>query len=1266
MLLLLLLVAGVTNTLAQNVTVHPGNGNMLPALKSTGGDIFYAWQGFATWKHEQLSLTLTTGDSNNATVNANGQLETPANDIFATPTNSTGAARYLQIGKGRPYDTYVTFCLPEGYRFTGYTITFHRISYPTADGLTYMTSGRHRGELRWRNDNNGYSYSEISETSGSISFGETDKTFSYTSTTNTTEANPTSYCGGISKGTTEKYTISRNSTDMKNIIYFKLSSGSSSGRAFILLDQVELKFTAEHNYTTLIPPSGETGKTAMDISFRTGKMDYGVLENRTDYAGNSWNPDWSKTRISYDGTIYDMDANITLYEMGSTKTVSAGDNDFDGTAGEVVDYKDNGSISTAGDYFKLESSKHQGLTEATGDTAIYFLESPIWASKKATTSNPNPHKNPIGYRIVGATFNYAAGTASTYIPATFYIRYVDEGVTYGLNDFNTQFNLNYQTVWRIDEEGYIYYQDKYLAVSGEYIIIVDGKSNASTFEVVENDGVSQIRVEGSTNQYIGWRKTQGSDGDDVWIPVVTDDPTYICFYDEQTPSSGGSHGKYTFLIYDKTGTYVLERKVVDGEGGTVEVNGYNNDAIKIGVIGTALIAGSLKMQALDPYIDRLRIVCEEQGGNGGKVSQQFNATNFSVKGGPFTFYVPTSFTGNAKFTFDDLYSKYGDETYYNATSSTNHARYFFVGSEYGDYDNSDVYDRYKNSAHRNASYTTKIACLQPGDRKYTFNNAATVALTAGNEFEEYPFSKALYQTKESGQFTDFIFPSTSMNGTTTKTAYLFTCDETRYNIAPTTATQHVYYAFYQMDIKMNRKNYTPRFTWTQVYDHTCYNNGISTAVIDKPQYGVKLGTTVASDEGDPNGYLTVSQVKNAITTITGIVQNKGKALTDDNRQFDINNDGAINNNDLVATNSNVDAPESTEQILYIDGSELLSIVEDKQNNQEMTLDKLREGLGDNALVYLPKGTTSEYSNIAYKTYGDIFWGADNFELIDMRPFYAPYDITIDQEKMITYKRSITVPKNGKVTSASIIMPFEIDLTNAPFTLHQMQTTNCLNGTEDEVYFPDLSSSVSKAEANTPYLLKVTNPGTDDIYSFVLEQSGTTIKATTGMVSSGDLKYTFQGETGNGAKDGKAIQFVNHGSYAGKQLAYDGYYFYFSKNMFLRSNDYIYKGTIKIAPFRTFYSATGEGRAKLASFGLIFDEGIGDDPTGISSLDNNPDLMVVPGNGAITMTSTIEQYVRVNSVSGVLVNNAKLQAGETQTINVPAGVYVINGVKIIVK
>ena len=99
-MMLALLVMGVSNLFAQDVTIRPDNGNMLPALKSGATDTFYGWGGFATWKHEQLSLTMTTGDSdNNLTANYNqlthsGQLAKPANDIFKS-------GNYLQIGKGR-------------------------------------------------------------------------------------------------------------------------------------------------------------------------------------------------------------------------------------------------------------------------------------------------------------------------------------------------------------------------------------------------------------------------------------------------------------------------------------------------------------------------------------------------------------------------------------------------------------------------------------------------------------------------------------------------------------------------------------------------------------------------------------------------------------------------------------------------------------------------------------------------------------------------------------------------------------------------------------------------------------------------------------------------------------------------------------------------------------------------------------------------------------------------------------------------------------
>ena len=400
--------------MAQNVTVHPDNGSMMPALKSGDPDPFYTWGAYATWKHEQLSLTVTTGDSDNNLTNSgnqltgSGQLAKPANDIFASAADVNGN-KCLQIGKGRRWKdgntyrsmhTYLTFCLPKGYRFTGYTIVFHRISKPNGAPS---------------------SSSDVAETPLAISFGETDKTFEFTNVSGT-------YGNNIAQGSTTQRTISRTSdTDMSNVLYFKLTSGNSSttnqysntfsnmGRAFIQLDHVELYFTAENNTQSVIPSIATgTNRSAIDIPFTTSKIDYGQLVMRDLEGDAQGEPGYnsSTARMSYDGTIRDMNANMILYEEGS---VSQNDvnNGFDGTVGKMVDYH-SGSIS-AGDYFMLDPSLHNSLTE--DGEAIYYIESPIWAMN--TAAGDAAHKNPIGYRIVSAKFTCAPGTGGVYLPATF-------------------------------------------------------------------------------------------------------------------------------------------------------------------------------------------------------------------------------------------------------------------------------------------------------------------------------------------------------------------------------------------------------------------------------------------------------------------------------------------------------------------------------------------------------------------------------------------------------------------------------------------------------------------------------------------------------------------------------------------------------------------------------------------------------------------------------------------------------------------------------
>ena len=1309
--------------MAQNVTVHPGNGSMLPAVKQGGKtDTFYDWNGFATWKHNQLALTMTTGDSdNNSGADANGQLEKPANDIFATEKNEENpdAPRYLQIGAGKGMDTYIVFSLPRGYRFTGYTIQFHRIAYPTPENTTINTSGT----VTVNGD-------DVLNSSSSIAFGETTANFSFTNVNKTFQNN-------IGSNNTTKYTLTRtsgNDTDMGNLLYFRLQSGASGMRAYIQLDHVELNFTAENNYAPILPTPNVNGQSAVNIPFITNKMDYGDLSPR-DKSGNYLSLN-NGGRISYVGSLHDLNANLILYEKGSTKSVT--NNGFDGIGGDMVDFKD-GSISSEGNYFKLDAEEHGDLVEYEDGKkeAIYFIEAPIWATN---SSAENGHKEPVGYRITGASFDLKGSDEAT--PATFRIQHIgSDGNTYGLNSYvgtRLQYSqtLSYQTVWSIDEEGYIYYgtgnSKTYLALYDTYssshryelqVTTTKPSAAANTFVIVDNGGIKQIRLKNYEDYYIGFYEYRDWNWQTQSRAYLTTGEDDRAFYTEISAANDGIIEPYTFIIYDKTGTTRYEYPV-NGQDRTVSINGLNNDAVKIGVIGTGYVSGRITMQALDPYIDRLNIVCQENGDQevgGGKVTQQFNATDFSVKGGAFTFYVPGDFKGNAKFTFENLYSKYGDETYYEETSSTNHARYYFMGSEYSGYEGNDVYARYNNTTHRNASYLKKIDCDIPGNVSFTFNNAAAVMSGQATTYEEYPFSLAKY-TAAGGNFTtEFIYYANEMDHKPTpivKTAYLFTCDEPRYNIAPTTATQHVAYAYYQMDIDMKKHTYAPILTWEKLYDNTFYSAN-NTDIVRDSQWGLKLTTDpVTDDQGTHSGYMTVAQLENAISNAQGIVQNIGKTVTDENRKFDIDEDGDIDKDDLTAAGSSVEGgedllpPTKSDQILYIDGSNLMSIMENQTASTSgstttyttHSLGNLQKKLGKNALIYLPFGSRPSSNNMAVNTisqygeeYDPIFQSANNIKIEDRYPFYAPYDIQVPGANYALYDRTVTNPTllGDDDQHLTIVLPFEIDVdaygvhTNkdnqgTPFMLATMNSSNSLAKKSQahidygtDAYFTKISGDHS--EANKPYVVTLQSQTAGES-AFKVHVKGALVKATpdkTGILTGeGPCTGTYTYEE-DGVEQTDSYSFTHKGTYTGIEIgdeanggaaAASTKVFYFSNNYFLDSKTLINNKSLKMLPFRSYYEYAGGAKAKMMKFRVVFGENDDDDTTGIgiSEVQRNSTLAIIPGDGYITIMAKADSNVAIHTTNGMTVEKCNLRAGETRTVAMPSGIYVINGVKIIVK
>ncbi len=1239
---------------AQNVTVKSTNGNTLPAVKGQGvEDAFYSLGGFALWKHNQLNLTMTTADSDGASM-SNGQFTNPANNIF-----KASGQEALRLGSGNGLDCYMAFSLPKGYRFTGYTIVFRR-NINLGDGGN-----------------------------GQASFGETTESWAWYS-------GDTHKTGLQYSSSAARQTINRGSTsadDMGNVLYFKLTN--SSGRSFITLESVELFFTAEADYTPVVPAGSFLNKTAIDISFSTSCVDIGSLENRN-YNGS--------TRISYSfQNVKDLMGQMTLYEAGS---ITNGTN-YDGTSGYVVAYNNNGTISSQGDYFKV------GRTAAEGQQAteqIYYLETPTYLE----LDNSADTKYPIGYRIVGAEIKYKYGThldartetvnKEVWINKdfpTFYIsgtvelwRYSWRGgwssqgpSTYYLtSSAGMSTNESEKAIWFIDDDGYIRLASdpsKYLKNNTNNRMAIVSESNSPDKYAINNSG--QITLQASSYMYLclntssqtEWftthitgvnyfqminngdtKSTRELTGNSVSVRVRKTQ-TEVINFPEFTPSN------YTIKVYDKTGNTVYESVTVTSENneGSIKLTGLNNDAIKIGVTGVGLIQGVLTIQALDPYIDRIDIVCEEAAQasgsttyvpttNGGKLTQQFTASDFAVSGGAFYFYVPSTFTESCLLTFKNLYSKYGDNTYYinpetGVGPTSGNSRYNFVMSNYWT-NNSDLYATTYNPNH---VYTDKIDANVVGDHAYTFNNAATVG-TSGGIFEEYPFTLARYGG--ASRFGQMVFTQDEISGNNAKqkTAYLFTCDETRYNIAPTTATQHRFYAFYQMDVTLEKKEYDPVFSWTKVYDSSCYQDAQGNAKTDA-MWGLQLLTENIGTTAKPEyGYLTVSQIVQKI------------------------------NNDVKAGNTN--APTSKDQILYVDGSKLLSIVQNKVitvvngENQETDYDfsKLKEGLGTNVFVYLPKGRTSDLDNFAIMTEGGVFRAANNIILTDKKPFFVPYDIQVPEANYATYTRQISGAGNNLAKYATIMMPFTLNVTDGKHTnetedgfefyLRKMTgftgtlVTGSSNNYYDEGNFTKITGN--KAAANTPYMVEVIEQKSTE-YSFIASQRGSNIIATPKANNKGVMKI--QGEVVSG--------LTNYGTYSGVSILKSQLVYYFNRNKYVSSSTLEDPHThVYIQPFRAYYDAgTTSGNsqgAKMIGFNIVYD--LFSDNGGITTSlteTSKPRVMTInTGNGSMVITATENIQVNIMGANGVSVDSFNMNAGEQRQVNVPSGIYIVNNTKILVK
>ena len=1284
--MLILLITGTVQGMAQNVTIGPNNGSLITGQAGGNTDDSGIKRGMGSmWIHEQLQLVMTTSDIANLT--SSGELADPS---CAIDKMSFNGEERLIIGAGQT-QTFMVVSLPKGYRITSYRLVLQPNVYGNGIQL-------HPGNQSWDigTDDQMRFYETPAWSSGSPYPSNNDQT-THSTTLECSDYNAvaTASDGSITMqnnnetNRNKEFVISRTSPDMTNQLHFFFARASS--QYAVSIKSFEIYFTAQGTFEADVLPA-ESGQavSVLQSPFSTSKMDIGAVTWSNTL--NVWRYDYTNVR--------DLIAYNWLYQEGAIS----------------------GGKPTEG----VAENKHIYPVEVDGKGAYAFGNDTYYIEPPTTIHTASGVEAPIGYRIVGATFDYKWGTATAggtkSISEGYRIRVRYNNQNYYLND-NLDFvqtNQNSAFVWSVDEFGNLYTgteYKRYLACFGEGDQrIISLSSSASGHEAtwnlkVNNNGRVYYYSDGQNYYYLHYIRRQ--EGADYHLRGYVTRDYDTNSNDIATASSTGSHniiipsftpGAYTLEIFGTDPDTPVETFRVESAANAdvYELTGLNNDAVKFKISGLdsdkqALVNVTLKLEALNPYIDKMDVVCHdainpETNKPTLELSQPFTASDFSVSGGKFIFYVPSDYSDDLlTFTFSNLYSHYGDNTYYTGTpDQTNEtARYSFVTSDYflpvsGNQDtgidgvpvNDGLYD---SNYSPNSNYLDKVFTSTAGNIRFKFNNAEDIgssgsSSSGANYLIEQPFSVTDYLgssdpdgSSKTGQFISCQLRADAAAGTqNTGIFYVFTADETRYNIAPTTALQHRSYAFYRMDIELRAKTFTPNFTWEPIYTATLYDKDGTDA--EDSMWGLTLDISdteiVDGVEVKMDGYLTYQEIIDNI---------KGNAALNIQSRLD---------------ETNTNAPASMKQILYVDGTPLKAMLNSSQNAVVKKLEDLKAELPANALVFLPKNTTSTLDNVAYMTSSGAFRAGKDIILTDKQPFYSPYDITVDAANKATYTRELSDASFGQVTNATIMLPFTLTLngeglhTNddgkCSFRVHTMvnnaQMKPVAPSTVDygTAFFEPYTENVT--QANKPYMVKVESidesVSNNKKISFIATQKGSSIVKTpdNGLIS---------GESANAKFDDATYNLTNYASYSGSvyDRAESENVFYFAKNKYLdlhtliKSKQYLY-----VYPFRGVYTyvTNASTPAKMMkgfyiSYNLdeMEDAGL---VTALQEMDaeTNADLMIRSGKGMLTITSTRDQNVSIRSISGMTIKNANLSAGGSTTVSLPAGIYIVNNTKITVK
>lgn len=1009
---------------------------------------------------------------------------------------------------------------------------------------------------------------------------------------------------------------SLNNTDMGNILYFYQEHTDGMARVKVTSFVVTFECTDKFNeslhagVTDLANPV-----SCIALPFQTHRTDLGEIEETTKQGYTSYKYNYQNVK--------DLSADFLLYDQAGVVNGTA----VAGTAGD-------GAISSV--YYNGQLT-FVGLKNNT-----YWLETPT----DAITQNGT--RTPVGYRIVGARLLYANNAQSIGFQKGDNIYITDGNGKYmnsSLKFTNTKVEWTYgadgKVSTKINGNQKVYLLHKQETLFGFVTSVsLSTTTNANQASVYNTKGLYLFYGSGE-KAYIISHDASGN-------AVYDGDPKNNAEVVNANPPETSTG--FTIKLYDKTGEAVAQQAKVDANHaeGELLLTKINNDAIKLQIEGLeegqeAFVCFQVQLEALNPYIDKMDITCTQPSGEQA-LKKQYLADDFTIgTDGKVDFGVPTNFgTTGLTFAFDGLHSKSADETY-PAGQVGKYSRYHFVKSDYYNLIGENL------QAHRSdaADYdcTKKVRVDVAGDKAFYCNNSDKFkAGTTGSGtfyYEEYRYTNAAYNT-QGGRWKEMVANS----GDDYVKRYIVVCDETRYNIAPTTTPRHAIYAYYSTDLKLTTVDYTPEITYTKVYDDAVIPTGP-----DKNYYvgaTLRLRDETGSLLPEGTGYAFTKQIIDQI------------------------------NADIAAHKAY--APVDANHILYFDASKVNSLLFSSNNAEWGQLEDLKRKLGMNALIFLPTGVTDNHDNVASKSLsGDDFIAENNIVLEDQWPFFSPYEIRINAANEVSYKRFVA-NNNDTKKWVSIVMPFTVAInaetgqyTNeddkCDFTFYKMNATNAFSKPNPSGIFTDIDAhfspctGVSTTQPNDAYIVRIDRAEMtekDAKLMFILRQRGSTIVKT-------PVGRTIQGAASSGTVDDQNMDLIPQATFSGAEVDKMKPIFYFNKDKFVSSLALDGVPTVYVLPFRSYYDCTGTGTRNIRYINISLEPN--NDPTDIQEVTTdatNAGFVFSAQAGQLTVKATKDLRVSVRNVSGQTIDVKALKAGESHSVKLPSGIYVVNGTKVMVR